>query len=131
MSSCKNKVHSIFGFKMRFKVAETHHGYYGLALMVWGAWWMLLANWWGIPIFTLGAYLLWDDFILQHHRQVFEFNPCYHSPVHRFIYDYLKLYDRAWYRALNKFADWLFARPLLLAILIALIVVLYLILKGG
>ena len=109
---------------MRFKALEVHHGYIGLAMMVWGVWWMLLGNLWGIPIFLIGLYLLIDD-CYQHRMQLILFDPCYHSPVHRFIYDYLKLYDRVWYRALNKLADWLFANPLLIAILIGIIIVIY------
>jgi len=119
---CENKIHSILGFKMRFKVREVHHGYLGIILMVLS---LLMPLWAAMPTFILGLYLLIDD-CYQHARQVKEFNPCYHSPVHRFIYDYLKLYDRAWFRALNKFADFLFKNPLLVAIFIALIVVVYL-----
>ena len=119
--SCENKVYSILGFKMRLNWLEAHHGYLGIILML-SSFILTLPLFWSILIFTIGIYLLIDD-IYQHHRQVIEFDPCYHSPVHRFIYDYLKLYDRAWFRALNKLADWLFGNPIILAIIVCLIVI--------
>jgi hypothetical protein len=123
MTACRNKVYSILGFKMRLRWLETHHLYYGLILMLLSP----LSPYMAV-ILVVGLYLSLDD-LYQHHRQVKEYSPCYHSPVHRFIYDYLKLYDRAWYRALNKFADWLFRNPLMIGIL-ACIVILILMMKG-
>ena len=126
MTACINKLYSILGFKMRLNWLQLHHLYYGIALMV-GA--LFTPTAFAIPLFRLGVYIAGDD-IYQHHRQVFEFNPCYHSPIHRFIYDYLKLYDRAWFRALNKFGDWLFANPILILIVIVAYVFVKLLLKG-
>jgi|APSaa5957512622_1039677.scaffolds.fasta_scaffold111191_3 hypothetical protein len=124
MSSCKNKVYSILGFKIRLNWRETHHGYYGAFLMLISP----LCPYTAV-ILAIGLYLLGDD-TFQHHVQVKEYSPCYHSPVHRFIYDYLKLYDRAWFRALNKFVDWLFHNPLMLAIVLCAIILVIIVLKG-
>jgi len=133
MTACKNKVYSILGFKMRLNWLQTHHLYWGLILMALAGYWALSDSLqvFGVAyaLFALGLYVALDD-IFQHHKQVTEFNPCYHSPVHRFIYDYLKLYDRAWFRALNKFADWLFKNPLMLAIVLCAIILVIIVLKG-
>ena len=99
-----NPVYNILGFKMRLKWAETHHGYYGIALMVWSAGW-LLPGIFGAIVFLIGLYLFLDD-VYQHHRQVED--PKYHSPVHVFIYDVLHLYDNPVFRWLNKMLDKLF-----------------------
>ena len=128
MTACRNKVYSILGLKLRLKWAETHHGYYGICLMA-STFIFTFTPFWSTFILILGLYLLADD-TWQHARQVKEFNPCYHSPVHRFIYDYLKLYDRAWFRALNKFADWLFHNPLMIAIISCVIILVIIVLKG-
>jgi len=133
MTACRNKVYSILGLKMRLRWLEVHHLYIGIALVLLSLL-GLFSDSLGVFIpsyivFWLGVYLIVDD-LYQHNRQVKEFNPCYHSPVHRFIYDYLKLYDRAWFRALNKFADWLFHNPLMLAIVLCAIILVIIVLKG-
>jgi len=107
-----NPVHFRRLFPMRFKIAEVHHGYYPFVLIPFGLWLMtsdifamiLL----GEIIILLGLYLFRDDWVVQHHRQVYEFEPLYHSPVHVFIYDTLHLYDNKYFRALNKALDWVF-----------------------
>jgi len=130
---CKNKVYSILGFKMRLNPWETHHLYYGIFLVLIALKGCFSPSLWVfIPsyiVFWLGMYLIADD-CFQHALQVYKFNPCYHSPVHRFIYDYLKLYDRAWFRALNKFADWLFHNPLMIAIISCAIILVIIVMKG-
>lgn len=111
MSSCLNKVYSVFGFKMRLCWRETHHGYYGMALMLYGLYLLIwggsVATIAGGIVFLFGAYLFWDDFILQHHRQVTEFNPCYHSPVHNWYVN--NLYGFGIIKLLNKIIDKFFA----------------------
>jgi hypothetical protein len=109
---CKNKVYSLFGFKVRLKWKQTHHGYYGIILMLGGFLHPIL--------FVLGAYIASDD-IWQHHKQVKEYNPCYHSPLHNLYGKYL--YKFWIVRKLNEFADWLFANPILVAIIVCLIVI--------
>jgi hypothetical protein len=77
----------------------------------------------GIFIFIVGIVLVIDD-CFQHNSQVYDYDPLYHSPVHVYIYDTLKLYNNKYYRALNIFADWLFGSPegvLLLAISVILL----------
>jgi len=104
MSKCENKVHNLLGLKLRMNLAEVHHLYIGIALVSLS---LLMPTWGGLITAFIGVWLIIDD-IWQHVQQYERFNPCYHSPVHRFIYDYLKLYDRKWFRILNKAADWLF-----------------------
>ena len=106
--SCNNKVYSILSFKMRLNWLV------GLSF--------LMPSWAFYPALLLGIYIAGDD-IYQHHRQVFEFNPCYHSPVHNFYGKYLYKYRIV--RFLNKVVSWLFHNPLILAILIGIIIVIY------
>ena len=134
MSVCENKVYTVLGLKLRLNWAQTHHGYYGIVLILGsipglssGVLWVSIASY---ISFVIGAYLFADDMLWQHPKQVKQFNPCYHSPVHRFIYDYLKLYDRKWYRKLNQFADWLFASKARIIISVILTLILYIMLRG-
>jgi len=65
---------------------ELHHGYYGVILIAFGLWTMIASGIWqgeliGAVLFALGAWCLLDD-IYQHHRQVKERDPLYHSPLH-------------------------------------------------
>ena len=133
MSVCENKVHDYILIKLRANWKQTHHLYYGIFLILVSMWnlgssslCVFIPNW---IAFWLGIYLSIDD-IYQHWKQVLKFNPCYHSPVHRFIYDYLKLYDREWYRKLNQFADWLFASKARIIISVVLTLILYIMLRG-
>ena len=113
MSVCENKVHDYILIKLRADWAQTHHLYYGIFLVLASVFNLdsnslviFATNW---VVFWLGVYLIADD-LWQHWMQVEHDNPCYHSPVHRFIYDYLKLYNREWYRKLNDLLDKLFRK---------------------
>jgi hypothetical protein len=121
-------VHSFFGFKVRMNIWEIHHGYIGIVLVAIGTYLLTIPNYFtvlaGEVSFLLGLYLIYDDFLIQHPMQVYDYDPLYHSPVHVFIYDTLELYNNKYYRALNIFADWLFGSPegvLLLAISVILL----------
>jgi len=110
--SCKNKVYSILGFKMRLNWFSVHHLYLGIALMF---------AWLIHPILSvIGLYIALDD-IYQHHRQVKEYDPCYHSPLHNLYGKYL--YKFWIIRKLNEFADWCFGNPILVAIIVCIIVI--------
>lgn len=74
-----NKVHNILGFKVRMKFSETHHLYWGLALIFAGMYIFSLQSILGSIILLLGLWCTIDD-IYQHHMQVE--NPAYHSPIH-------------------------------------------------
>ena len=101
--SMVNPIHSYFGYEMRWNPKEAHHLYWGLMLCVinaWGAWTALGMALYGyyhqFPLqlilglfftviqllsFSIGVYVAHDD-INQHHQQVMQYNPLYHSPVH-------------------------------------------------
>lgn len=100
-----NPVYDILGFKMRLNWKETHHGYYGIVLMIIGAILFSLGGvilkWIGAIIFLFGLYLFYDDFLLQHHRQVDD--PDYHSPVHVWYVE--ELYTFGWIKKLNWLLD--------------------------
>jgi len=109
-----NPVHSFFGLKLRMNLFEAHHGYFGIILMIIGAYLSInehpATQIIGCFIFILGAYLAHDDFVDQHPKQVHEYDPLYHSPVHVYIYDTLHLYDNKYFRFLNNLVDKLFGK---------------------
>ena len=121
--ACKNKIYSILSFRIRLNWFEPHHLYWGL---IFAGLSLLMPLWALIPCLALGLYVAGDD-IYQHHRQVVEYDPCYHSPVHNFYGKYLYKYKVV--RWLNEVVSWLFHNPLILAICVA-IIVLVIIMKG-
>lgn len=115
--SWKHKpVHSVLGWKMRLNWFETHHGYYGLVMIALGV--PCVANWLthpllhfagiflGILLIAVGWILFHDDFIDQHHRQVMEYDPLYHSEIHVWYRE--TLYQYAIIKKLNIWADKIF-----------------------
>ena len=103
-------VHNILGFHVRCTFFATHHGYYFAFLVPFGMWLMSTLL---IPVIMLGevlilavVYLFVDDWIDQHHKQVYQFKPLYHSPAHNFFSKYLWKYG--WVQKTTEFADWLF-----------------------
>lgn len=94
------RLYNILGFKMYLNLAETHHGYYGIALMITGAFVPVI----GSALIAFGFYLLADD-IYQHHRQAYDRD--YHSPVHRWYVD--ELYTFGWIKKLNMLLDDIFS----------------------
>ena len=105
-----NPVYSILGYEVRLKWWETHHGYYGMVLMLYGAYLMIWGDFWakiaGVFIFAFGEWLFLDD-TDQHHRQVD--NPGYHSPIHKWYVD--NLYGFGFIKVLNELVDWFFGLP--------------------
>jgi hypothetical protein len=102
-------VHSfLFGlWVMRCSFKEIHHGYEGMLLSMIGYILTLSINnllvLIGWILIILGAYLFYDDFIKQHPRQVYQYKPLYHSPVH--IWYGKHLYTNTFVRWLNIQVD--------------------------
>lgn len=104
-----NPVKNILGFTLRMRWAETHHLYWGIIATYIG-WLVLNSNIVLVPVFgfyilMLGIWTAIDD-LYQHHRQVKEYSPLYHSPIHNWYGT--TLWSFGWIRALNKFSDMVF-----------------------
>jgi|SaaInl7_200m_RNA_FD_contig_21_1667912_length_790_multi_11_in_0_out_0_2 hypothetical protein len=102
-------VHYILFFSVRMSFFETHHLYWGIIATYLG-FEMLFSSVFLLPVFGfyvtgLGIWTAIDD-LYQHNRQVYEYDPLYHSPIHKWYGT--TLWSFGWIRALNKFSDWVF-----------------------
>ena len=89
---------------MRFNPYETHHGYYGIALMLL-AWVLSSYTTWSLWMYMAGVVLFLDD-LYQHIRQGRE--PEYHSPIHQIYGKYIYKFKTV--QKLNRFFDRLFRK---------------------
>ena len=108
-------VHNILGWKMRCSFAETHHGYYTFVLVPVG-WWLVsydstLSKVTGMILVAFGIWCFVDDWYDQHHKQVLQFNPLYHSFLHN---QFARIYKYKFVQKLTAAADaifgWLFGK---------------------
>jgi hypothetical protein len=99
-------VHYILFFSVRMSFAEWHHLYIGLIFMALGGWMLSAGHLIAGAIFlALGTWWAIDD-LYQHWRQLYEYDPLYHSPVHILYGKYLYRFNVV--KAINAFGDWLF-----------------------
>ena len=113
-------VYSILGWKLRLDWWQAHHGYWGfmgMALSAYGAIEAFKLYSFGVDhqyptqeyiglalivvqvlAFLVWTYVMLDDFYDQHPKQIYNFDPLYHSPVHYW-------YGRTLYK--NSFIRWL------------------------
>ena len=99
-------VYYILFFSMRLAWAEVHHLYWGILAMIGGAYRFVEGHQIeGAIEFLLGLWWAIDD-LYQHWRQLIEYDPLYHSPVHNLYGKYLYRFN--FIRALNDFASWVF-----------------------
>jgi len=99
-------VHYILFFSVRMSFAEWHHLYIGLISMALGAYRFLEGHQVeGAVEFLLGLWWAIDD-IYQHWRQLYEYDPLYHSPVHKLYSDYLWRFNIV--KVLTRLADKVF-----------------------
>jgi len=90
--------HFFWVYNMRLNWAESHHLYWGLGAMAIGAWLLSVSIIAGSIVFLTGLWWALDD-LYQHHTQVYQYSPLYHSLVHRL---YGKIYKYKAVRWLNS-----------------------------
>lgn len=99
-------VHYILFFSVRMSFAEWHHLFIGLMFMAFGAYRFTEGHYIeGAIEFLLGLWWTIDD-CYQHNRQLYEYDPLYHSPVHILYSDYLWRFNIV--KVLTRLADKMF-----------------------